>query len=125
MEYQYDFLLSRHPNMTLYIPLLSRLGKRNHLKSSALFIDDDILYLEAFKNQMLSTNPTDSITVPYGTDFVISSIFELDLNKLVQYTGKLLEYDYHFYTLYEKTINELMAKYIFNERNINHADTSQ
>ncbi|MDD3122309.1 MAG: hypothetical protein PHC62_02210 [Candidatus Izemoplasmatales bacterium] len=124
-KFQYDFLLEKHPQMSIYIPLISHEGKKNHLKSSALYLENDNLFLEAFKHQMLSTKPSDSITVPYGTEFIITSMEPMDLNGLIHYAGNLLEYDYEFYVLNEKTINDLMAKYIVNERNIDNANTSQ
>lgn len=93
---QYDFLISKHPNITLYIPIIGKNGLMLYMKKAALFIDNDDLFLEAFDQQAFKQTPTKSISMPHGDDFLIKTIRPDKKKPYFLVTSSIKNHDYEF-----------------------------
>jgi len=123
---QNKFLLNKNKDTSLFIPVLEKVGKKNFIKSSALFIQHDKLYLEAFRTTFFSSKPSDSISVPYGKDFVVTEVLMLPDEQLIRYKGMLMNTEYHFYTIDMPELVEKLSQYIsFQKGKDLNADTTQ
>ncbi len=67
----YEHSKSIHENLNLYIPLLEKTYQGYFLKRAALIIDNEQLYLEAFRQRKNDKQDQLSIPVKYGDRFVI------------------------------------------------------
>ncbi|MBU0997315.1 MAG: hypothetical protein KKE16_04640 [Firmicutes bacterium] len=123
---QSKFLMSKNTDATLYIPILEKVGKKTFVKSSALFIQKDKLFLEAFRSTYFSTKPTDSISVPYGKDFEITEAKLIPEEHLIKYSGTLMDTEYHFYTIdLPGLIHQLSTFITFEKGNYKDVNTTQ
>ncbi len=93
---QYDYLISKHPNISLYIPIIGKNGLMLYMKKAALFIDDDNLFLEAFDQQAFKQTPTKSISMPHGEDFIIKALQPDKRKPYYVVTSSIKEHDYEF-----------------------------
>ena len=71
LDKYYDYAKGEHDNLTLYIPLLEKTYQGYFLKRAALIIDDNKLYMEAFRQKRKNSDDQISIPVKYGDRFVI------------------------------------------------------
>jgi hypothetical protein len=71
LDKYYDYADDKFDQMTLYIPLLEKTYQGYFLKRAALIINDDKLYLEAFRQKRKQNQDQISISVPYGDKFII------------------------------------------------------
>lgn len=71
LDKYYDNADDKFDQMTLYIPLLEKTYQGYFLKRAALIINDDKLYLEAFRQKRKQNQDQISISVPYGDQFII------------------------------------------------------
>jgi hypothetical protein len=71
LDKYYDYADDKFDQMTLYIPLLEKTYQGYFLKRAALIINDEKLYLEAFRQKRKQNQDQISISVPYGDKFII------------------------------------------------------
>lgn len=122
---QYAYMLKKHPQLSFYVPLLDVTKNRTFLKLSALFFENDELFLEAYKQKLFSYTPVDSITIPYGKDFVIKKRRSVTALNLVEYQGTLVDYDYHFFTFNQESVNQMIDEHIQSEKGNKYANSPQ
>jgi ABC-type multidrug transport system fused ATPase/permease subunit len=77
----YEHTKNNHDDLSLYVPLLEKTYQGYFLKRAALIIDDNQLYIEAFRQKKNEKQEQISIPVKYGEKFVIDRQTN-DKNKL-------------------------------------------
>jgi ABC-type multidrug transport system fused ATPase/permease subunit len=77
----YEHTKNNHDHLSLYVPLLEKTYQGYFLKRAALIIDDNQLYIEAFRQKKNEKQEQISIPVKYGEKFVIDRQTN-DKNKL-------------------------------------------
>ena len=110
MEKYYNYSLEKYDDIDLYIPLLEKSYQGYFLKRSALIIQDDILYLEAFRQKRSSKQKQVSISVKYGTKFIIDMQKIDKNNKSVTFDSTFSTEYYRFSIVYNKEALELIEK---------------
>lgn len=107
----YEYLKRKKPKIELYIPLFQKTNSGMLLKKSALFIDNNELYLEAFNQQRSKKEPDDSISVKRGRDFAIDNItLDKEAPRYVNYQARLMDGDIRFSIVYIKEIIDIIEK---------------
>lgn len=101
---QFYFIENAHPKTSLYIPIMDKSGKKFYLKRAALYLQDDELFMDALRQKTFSSIPDESITIPYGEEFFITSIHHDELNKVIICEGTLINTAYHFIVIDEPSI---------------------
>lgn len=111
VDFQYQFLKAKHPSMSLYIPLFSATAETITFKKSALMIDKNKLYLEAFQTSRVSMKPTNSISLIHGDQFILTDHqkYKKDLHLFI---GTLLQKDYQLAIADIEEVVSLISKYI-------------
>lgn len=107
---QCEYVYSKHPEATLFVPILDSLGSTFIIRRAALYFVEDTLYLEAFSQTVISYVPKESITVPYGKDFQIIEQLPDVLHGTMVYKAILLGSNYRFYTcMLDGLTNQIQA----------------
>ncbi|PKL01550.1 MAG: hypothetical protein CVV56_00785 [Tenericutes bacterium HGW-Tenericutes-1] len=101
---QFYFVEHTHPKQTLYIPIMDKVNKKYYLKRAALYIQDDQLFMDALRQKTFSSLPDESITIPYGEEFFLSTVTHDELNHVIICNGTLIDTPYRFIVIYESTI---------------------
>lgn len=123
---QCDYLYEKKTGTSLFIPIIQKIGKKVYLKASALYIQNNELFMEAFKQTLYFAKTFDSISVPHGNDFKVYEITPLMGENIVRYEGSLLNTDYHFFTINNPEVARLLSAFIPVEKGPEiHADTTQ
>ncbi|MFA5178754.1 MAG: hypothetical protein WC363_00715 [Candidatus Izemoplasmatales bacterium] len=73
IQRQYAYTIGKHPEWQLYIPVFSDATNMYRLKSTALLFRETTCSLITFKHRFFAKYPDDSILVPLGKDFSITS----------------------------------------------------
>jgi len=92
----FNYILEKKPGAELYTPMMERTGRGLLLKRASLFFVQDKLFLEAFRQQAFQTKPKESITIPYGKDFVITDLYPESKRNIVICKGVLMNAPYEF-----------------------------
>jgi glucan phosphoethanolaminetransferase (alkaline phosphatase superfamily) len=79
----YAHAKAEHDDLNLYIPLLEKTYQGYFLKRAALIIDNNQLYMEAFRQKKKADHDQISIPVKYGDKFVIDRLTTDKNNKSV------------------------------------------
>lgn len=96
-----EYLNKKHPSMTLFVPILEKIGRRFYLRPAALFFDGKTK-LEAFRQSFSMVTPSESITCEYGPHFQIEHTEEQA--STISYVGRFMEKDYRFHTTNDPVI---------------------
>ncbi|MFW5794688.1 MAG: hypothetical protein ACOCV1_04300 [Bacillota bacterium] len=108
MEKYYNYALEKYDDIDLYIPLLEKTYQGYFLKRSALIIENKQLYLEAFRQKRSSNQKQVSITVKYGTKFIIDMQKVDKNNKSVTFDSTFSTEYYRFSIVYNEKALELI-----------------
>lgn len=109
---QFSFIERTHPKQTLYIPMMEKTSRKYYLKRSALFIQDDLVWLDALRQKVFSSVPDESITISYGEEFFLTSVSQDETNQVIICHGTLIETPYRFIVTYEPTIFKRLSSLV-------------
>ncbi len=112
MKYQYEYIEKKYQEITLFIPMMDKIGRRFLLKPAAIIVKDNQLYLEAFKQSMTSLLPSESIVVNYSDEWFIENFDKDQAKPLFHYSGKLVDTYYKFTTIANPVIEEVLNAFI-------------
>jgi hypothetical protein len=99
IQSHWNYIKTKKPRADLYTPMLEKSGRGMLLKRAALFFENDKMFLEAFRQQAFSTVPKESLTIPFGRDFIITDTYPVPNRNLIIYIGTLMNSPYQFYVV--------------------------
>ncbi len=109
---QFFFIENSHPKASLYIPMMDKTGKKFYLKRAALYIINDMIYMDALRQRTFSSVPEEAITIPYGDEFYITSITKDELNGVAICEGTLIDTAYRFIVINDTNIIQRLESLI-------------
>lgn len=122
LQGQSDWLKRKRPQHDLYVPLFERQGKYVRMKRAALYFMNNHLYLEAFNQNKSGNSPQESIQVPHGPDFQISSLSAVEGSPLLDGSGTLMGQPYAFSILSRPELSERFAPFIIQKTPSNEGE---
>ena len=106
---QFDFVKTNHPDLSLFIPIMEKNSSHYSINRAALYFIHDKLYLDAFRQTGFASIPSESISIPYGDDFVIKEAFQT--NDALLFNGQLIDTAYTFAVARQPELIEALRPY--------------
>ncbi len=111
LKIYYDFSFEKHPNIQLFIPIFTKTNQIYTLKRASLFIENDILYLEAYKRASLSSRLDNSVVARYNKDFFIDKYSVNKSGKYIEFETRILYKKYFFSMINDEELLQIIEKY--------------
>lgn len=109
---QFYFIENAHPKLSLYIPIMDKANKKFYLKRAALYIQGEQLAMDALRQKTFSSLPDESITIPYGEEFYLTSVSHDEINQMIVCNGTLIDTPYRFIVIYESNIFKRLSSLV-------------
>lgn len=109
---QFYFIENAHPKLLLYIPIMDKANKKFYLKRAALYIQGEQLAMDALRQKTFSSLPDESITIPYGEEFYLTSVSHDEINQVIICNGTLIDTPYRFIVIFESNIFKRLSSLV-------------
>ncbi len=101
----------KHRKMQLYMPLFDIGYKGFTIRNAMLFIENDMMYLEAFDRKKKDEKHPKSITIEAGKEFYIYDAEKVLDRPFINYKAKLMLEEYNFFLPEIREVIEIIKKY--------------